>query len=107
MGGCLGSSLLSEIFAGGLASLFSLPLVFTAEPKFYAVGTRMLAIAFGSELIALVAGARYPSPYGTTGTCGSPPRSVRVLPVFPLGTGADQVLVLCPYMLLEMLKGVV
>lgn len=30
-----------------------------------------------------------------------------MLPVFSLGTGADQVLVLCPYMLLEVLKGVV
>lgn len=27
--------------------------------------------------------------------------------MFPLGAGADQVLILCPHMLLEMLKGVV
>lgn len=36
LGGCLGSSLLSEIFTGGLASLLPFPLVFTAEPKFCA-----------------------------------------------------------------------
>lgn len=30
-----------------------------------------------------------------------------MLPVFSLGTGADQVLAVCPYMLLEVLKGVV
>lgn len=30
-----------------------------------------------------------------------------MLPVFSLGTGADQVLVVCSYMLLEVLKGVV
>jgi hypothetical protein len=27
--------------------------------------------------------------------------------VFPLGPSADQVLILCPYMMLEVLKGVV
>lgn len=35
----------------------------------YAVGARMLAIAFGSKLIALIAGARYPPSYGATGAC--------------------------------------
>ncbi len=73
------------------------------EVQTYAVGTRVLAVALGPELVALVAGAADPPPNGPS-TAGDPrSRPVGMLSVLDLGSGAGQVRVVHAHMLLELL----
>ena len=72
----------------------------------YAVGTGMLAIAFGPELIALIASSADPPADGTGGARG-PCWTVGMLPVLLLRPGARKMRVVDAYVLLELLQGVV
>lgn len=65
----------------------------------------MLAVTFGTKLVALVAGPGYSAPYRPANTgC---PSAVWVLPVFPLGTGSGELLIVHSDMLLEILESIV
>lgn len=60
-----GSGLLgSQVFPRSLASFLTLSRVFAGQTKLYTVRTRVLAVTFRAQLIALVARATYPSPDG-------------------------------------------
>lgn len=67
----------------------------------------MLTVAFRPELVALVAGSRYPAPHRATRTSRPSAWSVWMLPVFTVWPGSRKMGVMDCNLLLEMLKCVV
>lgn len=71
------------------------------------MGTRMLSVALGPKLVALITSPANSPPNGTR-SAGSPgSRTIRVLPMFWLWPCAGEMRVVDTDMLLELLKSVV
>ncbi len=71
------------------------------------MGTRVLAVALGPELVALVTSAAYAAADGAGGASSTGRGPVVVLAVLRLGAGAGHVGVVDADMLLQLLEGVV